>query len=437
MDNFDWVWILIRIIVMTVILTFVLVTMGFLTYFERKVAAHMQQRQGPNRTGFLGLAQWLADAIKLIHKEEIIPAGADKVVFWIAPILSMFTASAAYAFVPFGEQITLFGRTIPYFISETPVGLIALLALSSLGVYGLIMGAWSSNNKYALLGGLRSSAQVISYEVTMGISLVGVMMLAQSLSLGDIARSQGGSQVTGINMAGTPGVWLILLQPVAFLTYLISAIAETNRTPFDLPEAEAELVGGYHVEFGAMHFGLYFLAEYINMITVSAIATYCFLGGWQPILPIGGAALGPIWFILKMSGFIFFYYWLRWTVPRFRYDQLMGICWKGILPLVLVNIGILAIMRYAVDQLVPKINGIPDLQPIFHGTLAQTWPWLAWIAVQLVFAAIVITQVSRAMTRSWFGKSARPVLTGGLTTGSLIAAPTAEAARQIELRPGL
>jgi len=430
MNNFDWVWILIRIIVMTLILTFVLVTMGFLTYFERKVAAHMQQRQGPNRTGFLGLAQWLADAIKLIHKEEIIPAGADKVVFWIAPMLSMFTASAAYAFVPFGEQITLFGRTVPYYISETPVGLIALLALSSLGVYGLIMGAWSSNNKYALLGGLRASAQVISYEVTMGISLVGVMMLAQSLNLSDIARAQGGSQVTGINLAGTPGVWFILLQPVAFLTYLISAIAETNRTPFDLPEAEAELVGGYHVEFGAMHFGLYFLAEYINMITVSAIATYCFLGGWQSILPfdIGGAALGPIWFILKMSGFIFFYYWLRWTVPRFRYDQLMGICWKGILPLVLINIGALAIMRYLVPVNTP---------PVFHGTLEQTWPWLAFIAVQLVFAVVVIMQVSRAMTRSWFGKSARPVLTGGLTTGSLIAAPTAEAARKIELRPGL
>ncbi len=428
MENFDWVWILIRMIVMVAILTFVLVTMGFLTYFERKVAAHMQQRQGPNRTGFLGLAQWLADAIKLIHKEEIIPAGADKVVFWIAPMLSMFTASAAYAFVPFGEQITLFGRTIPYYISETPVGLIALLALSSLGVYGLIMGAWSSNNKYALLGGLRSSAQVISYEVTMGISLIGVMMLAQSLSLGDIARAQGGSQVTGINLAGTPGVWLILLQPVAFLTYLISAIAETNRTPFDLPEAEAELVGGYHVEFGAMHFGLYFLAEYINMITVSAIATYCFLGGWQPIIPIGGAALGPIWFILKMSGFIFFYYWLRWTVPRFRYDQLMGICWKGILPLVLVNIGILAIMRYLVPVNTP---------PIFHGTLEQTWPWLAFIAVQLVFAALVIMQVSRAMAGSWFGKSERPALTGGLTAGGLTAAPTAEAARRIELRPGL
>jgi NADH-quinone oxidoreductase subunit H len=430
MDPFDIFWIIIRLLVMTVILTIVLVTMGFLTYFERKVAAHMQQRQGPNRTGPLGLAQWLADAVKLIHKEEIIPAGADKVVFWLAPILSMLTASAAYAFVPFGESITLFGRTVPYYISETPVGLIALLALSSLGVYGLIMGAWSSNNKYALLGGLRSSAQVISYEVTMGISLIGPMMLAQSLSLGDIGRAQGGSLVTGINLAGTPGVWFVLLQPMAFITYLISAIAETNRTPFDLPEAEAELVGGYHVEFGAMHFGLYFLAEYINMITVSAIASYCFFGGFQPLLPfdIGGAALGPIWFILKMSGFIFFYYWLRWTVPRFRYDQLMGICWKGILPIVLVNIGLLAVMRSLVEYLVP------NTPPLFHAPLDQTWPWLLFIAVQFVFAAVIVLWVSRVTARGWWGKSERPRLVSGLNAANPALPPPAEAARSVQVR---
>src|SRR5690349_15808954 len=187
LGSLDWLGGILKIVVMTVILTFVLVVMGFLTYFERKVAAHMQHRMGPNRTGPIGLLQWVADAVKLISKEEIIPAGADKVIFWLAPMLSMFTASAAYAFIPFGEQITLFDRPIPYYISETPIGLIALLAFSSLGVYGLIMGAWSSNNKYSLLGGLRSSAQVISYEVTMGISLVGPMILAQSLSLQDFA----------------------------------------------------------------------------------------------------------------------------------------------------------------------------------------------------------------------------------------------------------
>src|SRR3954447_1442466 len=217
-DNLDWVWVVIRIIVAALILTFVLITMGFLTYFERKVAAHMQQRQGPNRTGPIGLLQWVADAVKLISKEEIIPAGADRVVFWLAPMLSMFVATFAYAFIPFGENIYIGDRPIPYYISDTPVGLIALLALSSLGVYGLIMGSWSSNNKYALLGGLRSSAQVVSYEVTMGISLVGPMMLAQSLSLNDIARAQGGSLVNATPILGTPGVWFILLQPVAFLT---------------------------------------------------------------------------------------------------------------------------------------------------------------------------------------------------------------------------
>jgi NADH-quinone oxidoreductase subunit H len=426
--DFDWVWLLIRFIVAVIILTFVLVTMGFLTYFERKVAAHMQHRMGPNRTGPIGLLQWVADAVKLISKEEIIPAGADKVVFWLAPMLSMFTASAAYAFIPFGEQITLFDHPIPYYISETPIGLIALLAFSSLGVYGLIMGAWSSNNKYSLLGGLRSSAQVISYEVTMGISLVGPMILAQSLSLQDFARAQGGSLIGAGSPLGSPGVWFILLQPVAFFTYLTSAIAETNRIPFDLPEAESELVGGYHVEFSAMHFGLYFLAEYINMITVSAIATYCFLGGWQPIIPIGGAALGPIWFILKMSFFIFFYYWLRWTLPRFRYDQLMGLCWKGILPLVLVNILVVAIMR----ALLPV-----DIPALFHGSLAQTWPWIAFIVVQLAFAAAVIFAASRAAVGTWWGKSEKPVFVRDASPAALATALETEGPRRIKLRQGL
>jgi NADH-quinone oxidoreductase subunit H len=433
-DQFDWVWVLIRIVVAAVILTFVLVTMGFLTYFERKVAAHMQQRQGPNRTGPIGLLQWVADAVKLISKEEIIPSGADRIVFWLAPMLSMLVASFAYAFVPFGEQISLFGRPIPYYISETPVGLIALLAMSSLGVYGLIMGAWSSNNKYALLGGLRSSAQVVSYEVTMGISLVGPMMLAQSLGLNDIARAQGGSPAGLVGslgtLLGTPGVWFILLQPVAFLTYLTSAIAETNRTPFDLPEAESELVGGYHVEYSAMHFGLFFLAEYISMITVSAIATYCFLGGWQPIIPIGGAALGPLWFIIKMSGFIFFYYWLRWTLPRFRYDQLMGLCWKGMLPVVLVNILVLAILRYFVPA---------DAPPLFHGTLEQTWPWIVFIVVELILGAVFVYGVSRVAVGTWWGKSEKPITVRAsgpalLASGAI---PDNEAPRRVDLRQGL
>jgi NADH:ubiquinone oxidoreductase subunit H len=268
----------------------------------------------------------------------------------------------------------------------------------------------------------------------MGISLVGPMLLAQSLNLNDIARAQGGTlafnnlgSVTSW-LAGTPGVWFILAQPIAFFTYLTSAIAETNRAPFDLPEAESELIGGYHVEFGAMHFGLYFLAEYINMITVSAIATYCFLGGWQPIIPIGGAALGPIWFVIKMAGFIFFFYWLRWTLPRFRYDQLMGICWKGMLPVVLVNILVVSVGR----ALVPA-----DTPPLFHGTLAQTWPWIVFIVVQLALAAALVVAVSRASVGTWFGKSEKPEVASGIDGRALALALDADAPRRVELRQGL
>jgi NADH-quinone oxidoreductase subunit H len=355
----DWAWVLIRLLVSTVILGFVLIVAGFCTLILRKIGARIQQRLGPNRTGPNGWLQWLADLVKMVSKESIIPAGADRVVFWLAPIVSGFAATMAWAFIPFGEHITLFGHTIPYYISDTPVGLLALLAFSSLGVYGLIMGAWGSNSKFALLGGLRASAQVVSYEVTMGISLIGPMMLAQSLNLNDLARAQGGALASsGGNLLGTPGVWLILLQPLAFFTYLISALAETNYAPFDLPESESELVAGYHVEYSGMQFGLYQAAEFVNVITVSAIATYCFLGGWQPIIPIGGAALGPLWFFLKASVLIFVFQWVRWTVPRFRYDQLMGICWKGMLPLVIANILLLAILRAWVPPDAPPLGRV-------------------------------------------------------------------------------
>jgi NADH-quinone oxidoreductase subunit H len=395
----DWVWVVIRLLVGAVIMGFALVLAGCCTLVLRKVGARMQQRLGPNRVGPGGSVQWIADALKMVHKEAIVPAGAKRVVFWLAPSVGIFAATLAYAFIPLGESITLFGRTIPYYVGDTPVGLIGLLACSAFGVYALIMAAWASNNKYALMGGLRASAQVISYELTMGIALVGVMMLAESLNLNDIARAQGGSLLLGSGApAHTPGVWLILLQPVGFLIYMVSAIAECNQPPFDLPEAESELVAGYHVEYSGMQFGAFQAAEFVNVITISAIATFCFLGGWQPIIPIGWAALAPLWFILKVCGLIFVVQWIRWTVPRFRYDQLMGICWKGMYPVVLLNIGLLAILRAWVPL---------DTPPLGQGTLEQSWPWLAFIAVQLTLAVVLVLGISRVLVRSWWGRSDR------------------------------
>lgn len=420
--TFDWVWLVTRLLVSAIIMGFALVLAGCCTLVLRKVGARMQQRLGPNRVGPGGSIQWIADAVKMIHKESIIPAGADRVVFWLAPSVGIFASTLAYAFIPFGEQITLFDRPIPYYIADTPVGMIGLLACSSLGVYALIMAAWASNNKYSLLGGLRASAQVISYELTMGIALMGVLIFAGSFNLNDIARAQGGSLMgLGNDPAGTPGVWLVLLQPVGFLIYLISAIAECNQPPFDLPEAESELVAGYHVEYSGMQFGAFQAAEFVNVITIAAIATFGFLGGWQPLLPIGGPALAPLWFILKLCGVIFLVQWIRWTVPRFRYDQLMGICWKGLYPLALGNILLVGVLR----GLLPA-----DLPPLRLDTLGQSWPWLAAIAVELIFGVGAVLAISRLLISSWWGKSGRPVIN-----------PPAEAAlegaRRIHLRPGL
>lgn len=433
LGNLDWLGGVIKLLVMVFILTFVLVVMGFLTYFERKVAAHMQQRQGPNRTGPIGLLQWVADAVKLMSKEDFAPGGADFVVFMFAPVLSMFTATAAYAFISFGQDkvFDIAGHKFGLTIGETPIALIALLALSSLGVYGLVMAGWGSNNKYALLGGLRAAAQVISYEISMGISLIGVLIMSQSFNLNDIARAQGvgahwftnGSfdpnVLSSVITANQPGIWFVLLQPLAFMTYLVSAVAETNRTPFDMPEAEGELVSGYHIEYGAMRFGSFFLAEYINMITVSAIASYCFLGGWQAIPPFPNiAGLEPIWFILKISLFIFIYYWLRWTLPRVRYDQVMGLTWKVLLPLTLVNIFVTSLMRAGITYI---FNNPP---PLSFNTIGQSWPWLIFVAVQLGIFAIGLLAFSRMMARSPTGSSRKPLLVANPTPANMLIPPT-------------
>jgi NADH-quinone oxidoreductase subunit H len=405
-DLFSLGWWIIKVVIMVIILFITLTTMAYETYFERKVMARMQSRLGPNRTGPFGLLQPAADAVKLLIKEDIIPAQADKWVFYFAPIISFFTAVTAVAVAPFGAPGTpLPGTniTIDPFIADINVGLLFILALSSFGVYGIIMAGWASNNKYSLLGGLRSSAQLISYEIIMGISMVGCILFSGTLSLGGMVSWQASW--------GSGQMWLILLQPVAFITYLTSGIAETNRNPFDLPEAEQELVAGYHTEYSGMRFGLFYLAEYINMLVVAILATSVFLGGWDSpfswiaalmhVTPGSASFIGfisgasPLWFVGKMAFFIFFYFWLRSTLPRFRYDQLMGLCWKVFLPIVLVNILIAALLKqFSLDA----------------------GPGFLWIAVvvELVWAGAVVFGLSRLASGSWFTHSEPPRLASNM-----------------------
>jgi NADH-quinone oxidoreductase subunit H len=272
------------------------------------------------RVGWHGLLQPIADGLKLIFKEDIIPTQASKVVFVLAPVIATVPALMAIAVIPFGDTISISGISIDMVITDINIGILYILAVTSVGVYGVILGGWSSNNKYSLLGALRSSAQMISYELSLGLSLIGVIMISQTLSLVDIVNSQA-------------KCWFVVLQPIGFLIYAISAIAETNRCPFDLPEAETELVAGFHTEYSSMKFALFFMAEYANIITVSAVAVTFFFGGWRgPFLP------PVVWFLIKMALCIFFFMWLRSTYPRFRYDQLMKFGWKILLPVALANI---------------------------------------------------------------------------------------------------
>lgn len=323
---------------MVVVLIILLTSMAYLTWAERKVLARMQDRLGPTRTGPFGLLQPLADGIKLLAKEDVVPANADRYLFLFAPLLTFVTAFAAFAVVPFGLEILPLPFTtqhLSFFIADVNIGVLYILAMSGMGVYGIVLGGYASGNRYSLLGGLRSAAQVISYEVILGLSLMGAFILTGTLSL------------RGITAWQQQNVWLVVVQAPAFVIYLISAIAETNRAPFDLPEAESELVGGFHTEYSGFRFSLYFLGEYVNMLVVSAVAATVFLGG-----PAGPLLPGPIWLALKVSLFIFLYFWLRATLPRFRYDQLMGLAWKLLLPLVLLNIVVTAIGRlYALGML--------------------------------------------------------------------------------------
>jgi NADH-quinone oxidoreductase subunit H len=330
---------LIAHLVLIVVVFFALqITAAILVYMERKVAGLIQERYGPYLVGPKGLLQPLADILKLIMKEELRPKGADVVLFYAAPILSATAAFAAFAVIPFGADTTFFGlldHPIHLAAADVNVGLLVIFAITSLGVYGVVLAGWASNSKYSLLGGLRSSAQMISYELAYGLSFAAVIMLAGSLSLRGIVDQQAGYW----HLFGFLPIphWFMFVQPIGFLIFLTAGVAETNRAPFDFPEAEQELVAGYHTEYSSMSFALFFLAEYVNMATVSAVATDLFLGGWHGPFPLP-AGFEWIWFFVKVFAILFFYIWMRWTLPRYRYDQLMEFGWKFLLPLAVVNL---------------------------------------------------------------------------------------------------
>jgi len=300
---------------------FVILTLAaYLVFAERRILAWVQDRKGPNRVGPFGLLQPLADLIKLLTKEDFLPAAADKWLFYLAPAMAAIPAIMIFAVIPFGAPLQVAGHTVPLVVADLNIGLLFFLALSSIAVYGVAIGGWASNSKYSLLGGIRGLAQLISYELSMGLSLVPIVMLARSFSLTEIVDAQ----------AAVP---FIVYQPLAFIIFLISITAECKRIPFDLPEAEGELVAGFHTEYSGMRFGLFFVGEYINIIVLGGLATTLFLGGWHgPLLP------PLVWFTLKTLAFAFFFIWMRGTLPRLRYDQLMHLGWKVLTPLALLNI---------------------------------------------------------------------------------------------------
>jgi NADH-quinone oxidoreductase subunit H len=324
--------VVIIILKIVVVLAIGLLHVAYATWFERKVIGHMQVRLGPMRVGYHGLLQPFADGLKLFFKEDIIPAQADKAVFFLAPIIFMASAMVNLSVIPFSYS---------FVIANVNLGLLFLFAMAGIGVYGIFISGWASNSKYAFMGGLRSAAQVISYEIALGLSLVGVMMMAGSLNLTEIVRAQENSIF---------GVYAIP-QFVAFVVFSIAAVAETNRTPFDLPEAESELVAGYFTEYSGFRFALFFLGEYIAMLLMASIAAICFLGGWtlpwyiMKVLPFLKYVPGIVWLLAKIYAFMFFYYWIRATLPRYRYDQFMAIGWKILIPIALANIVVTGLVK--------------------------------------------------------------------------------------------
>ena len=325
--------IIFSLVKIVIVVTVMLLTVSYLVYFERRISAWAQNRLGPNRVGWEGVLQPFADVLKLLLKEDIVPEAANKPIHTLAPIMALFVAFTTYAVIPFGPIVTIFGYRVPLVVADVNIGILYVLALTSLGVYAITFAGWSSGSKYSLLGGIRSSAQMISYEISMGFSVAGVLLIAESLRPEAIVQSQAG------------WMWNAIIQPIGFITFVVSAFAETNRLPFDLPEAEPELVGGYHTEYSSMKFAGFFLAEYANMIVASAMIVTLYLGGWQfPYLETFGlsgtlfAIISVLTFMIKVAALLFFFIWVRWSLPRFRYDQLMSLGWKVMFPLSLLNL---------------------------------------------------------------------------------------------------
>jgi len=312
------------VIKIAVLFSVVMLFVTYLTLVERKVLGYLQVRLGPNRVGPFGLLQPIADGIKLFFKEDIIPLQADKPLYVMAPMICFIAAISMLAVIPFGDRVYLFGREIKLVIADVDIGLLYIFALGTLGEYGVVLGGWSSGNKYGVLGALRAAAQMISYEVALGLTVIGAVILAGSLRLTDIVEAQR-------------NVWFIVYQPFAFILYIVAGLAEVNRTPFDMPESESELACGYNIEYSSMKFALFFMAEYAHIVVVAAVAATLFLGGWMgPFLP------GPVWFFIKTFAIIFFFIWERGTFPRFRYDHIMQLGWKVLFPLALLNVVITA-----------------------------------------------------------------------------------------------
>lgn len=327
----DFLLILEWIIKAAVILAFCVVGFAYLTFYERRALARIQIRIGPNRAGPSGWLQPMADGLKLIFKEEVIPARAYKVLFVLAPMVTVFPALVILAVIPWGTAITVFGRTIPLYLTDINVGVLYLVAIASISVYGIVLAGWSSNNKYAMMGGIRSSAQMISYELALGLSLIGPILIAGTMSMMGIVEAQN-------------PVWFIIYQPLGAIIFFVASVAEVNRAPFDMPEAEQELTAGYHAEYSGMKFALFFMAEYVKMIAVSAIGATLFLGGFRGPFVDQLPILGPFYLFFKIMVLLFLLIWLRATLPRLRYDRLMAFGWKILLPAALANVFLTAVV---------------------------------------------------------------------------------------------